>query len=371
MSMKTLYLSAAVAVVMTGCKPSDGTFELSGRIVGDTTGVVVLIQEGQSRFDALTSPITEGRFHVDGNPLKSPEVFSLIVEKPGQSIWDPSPIFISPGDRIEVDLDPEDFDKSVVRGARLNDEFVKYRRTIKYYGEEELDRLKEERKKASAANDTVALNDIDVRGRALFAELDQAKAGRAYEYIKANHSSFVAAYALYDNRQRLSAAQTDELVGLLDEGLHGSKYVYGVVNKDRNQPGKRADDFTLKDSRGNEVVFSEFARGRVVLLEFWASWCAPCRAANPKLEEIYQKYRGRGFEIVGISQDRDMQTLRQSIEKDGVTFTNLLDVNGYDAVDKLYNTGMLPANVLIDKNGIVVAREINLSELENGIEKLL
>jgi thiol-disulfide isomerase/thioredoxin len=369
--MKRFFISTIVAVIMTGCSPSDGTFELSGRIVGDTTGVVVLIQEGQSRFDALTSPITEGRFHIDGNPLKSPEVFSLIVEKPGQSIWTPFHIIISPGDRIKVDFNTDNPEESFVKGAGLNDEFLRYRSRAALYGEEELDRLKEERKKASAANDTVALNDIDVRGRALFSELNQAKADKAYEYIKANPKSFVAAYALYDSRERLSAEQIDELVGLLDESLHGSKYVYGVVNKDRNRPGKKADDFTLKDSRGNDFVFSEFSKGKVILLEFWASWCGPCRKANPGLEELYRKYKDCGFEIIGISQDRDMEILKQSMEKDGITFTNLLDVNGYDAVDKLYNTQRLPSNVLIDRNGMVVLRDVDLSGLENEIVKLL
>ncbi len=215
------------------------------------------------------------------------------------------------------------------------------------------------------------MKEIDSRVEALFTEVDRDRVQKVYEYVKANPASFVSAYALYDNRNRLSTAQLEELTGVLDERLHVSKYVYGVVSGDRNQTGKRADDFTLKDTRGRDVVFSEFSKGKVVLLEFWASWCAPCRAANPKLEEIYRKYKERGFEILGISEDNDMEVLRQSIEKDGITFTNLLDVAGNDAVDYIYNLQKMPTNVLIDRNGMVVAREIKLAELENEILKLL
>ena len=369
--MKKFFLSAIVLSVLAGCRQADGTFELSGNIVGDTTGVVVLIQVGQSRHDALFSPIEKGKFHIEGYSLKSPEVFSLIVEKPGQSVWKPSPVFISPGDRIKVELNPDDFAASVIEGARLNDEFTKYRNTVALYRQEELLPLREAFDKARVANDTTAMKEIDSRVEALFTEVDRDRVQKVYEYVKANPASFVSAYALYDNRNRLSTAQLEELTGVLDERLHVSKYVYGVVSGDRNQTGKRADDFTLKDTRGRDVVFSEFSKGKVVLLEFWASWCAPCRAANPKLEEIYRKYKERGFEILGISEDNDMEVLRQSIEKDGITFTNLLDVACNDAVDYIYNLQKMPTNVLIDRNGMVVAREIKLAELENEILKLL
>lgn len=371
MSVKGFLLCAVIAISMIGCKPSDSTFEVSGSVVGDTTGVVVLIQEGQSRFDALTSPITEGKFHIAGIPLTSPEVFSLIVERPGQMMWDPSPVFISPGDNVEVALDSENPDKSVIRGASLNDEFSQYRSSVESYREDELDALREAFDKARAVNDTIAIDEINGRGRALSAEISEARLGKVYEYVEANPASFVSAYALYDNRHSLSTEQIEELTGMLDESVQGSKYVYGVVSGDRNQPGQPADDFTLKDSQNKEVVFSAFAEGKVVLLEFWASWCVPCRAANPKLEELYGKYKDRGFEILGISADRDVQTLRQSIEKDGLTFTNLMDVSGVNSVGYIYNMQMVPTSVLIDRNGMVVARDLNLTQLEDEILKLL
>ena len=156
----------------------------------------------------------------------------------------------------------------------------------------------------------------------------------------------------------------------MDKNLYNSKYINNIVNANRNQRGTKANDFTLNDSQNKEIVFSKFSKDKVVLIEFWASWCGPCREANPKLEEIYQKYKGKGFEILGISLDYDIKTLQKSIETDQITWTNLLDIKGSKSVKELYTQSALPANILIDRNGIIVARNIS-STLEDEIIKLL
>ena len=357
-------------ILLTGCKQVDNKFELSGNVIGDTDGIVVLIQVGQSRFDAETSPILDGKFHITGS-LEYPEKFSLMTEKPDQRMFSPITIFIAPNDNIEIELNTENIEKSVIKGSLVNDEFQRYFNAVDGYVDDQVNQWIAEYKKAEEINDTLRMNELEIQESVLYDEIKKIRAKRAYEYIKTNPKSFVSAYSLYEYRETLDAKQIDELLGLLDKSLHNSRYIYNIVNADRNQPGIKASDFTLKDLQNNEIVFSKFSKDKVILLDFWASWCSPCRKSIPTLEKIYQQYKDRGFEILGISQDRDMQTLQKTIETDQISWTNLLDVKGINAVTHLYNCSSLPSNILIDRHGIVVARNVNLSDIENEIVKLL
>ena len=368
--MNKFCVTSLFLLSVTGCKHVDNKFELSGIIIGDTTGVVVLIQSGQSRFDADTSLIIGGKFHITGH-REYPEVFSLMTEKSNQRMFSPIRIFISPGDKIEIELNTENTEKSVVKGSLINDEFQVYRNMVEEYGNDQIDLLEAAYNRAAEIKDTLKMKEIEVQENILYEELEKVRTQKAYEYIKANPKSFVSAYSLYDYRKTLNVEQIDELLSLLDKNLYKSKYIYNIVNADRNQPGTKAADFTLKDTQNKEIVFSKFSKDKVVLLDFWASWCGPCRAANPKLEKIYQQYKDEGFEILGISQDRDIQTLQKSIEIDQITWVNLLDIKGDKSVSNLYNRTSLPANILIDRNGIVIARNVGLSDLESEIVKLL
>ena len=367
--MKKLCILSLVLLAVTSFKQIDNKFEISGKIIGDTTGIVVLSQIGQNRFDADTSLVVDGKFNITGN-REYPEAFSLMTEKPNQRLFIPLSIFISPGDIIEIELNTENIEKSVVKGSFLNDEFQRYLNGVEIYRNAQVDQLNAEYEKAKETNETLRMNELKIQIDTIFAELRKIRTQKVYEYIKANPKSFVSAYSLYNNRENLSTQQIDELLNLLDKNLYNSKYIYNIVNADRNQPGTKASDFMLKDAQNNEVVFSSFAKDKVVLMDFWASWCGPCRVANPILEKIYQQYKDKGFEILGISQDRDIQTLQESIEKDRITWINLLDTIGNKSVKELYNISSLPANLLIDKNGTIVARNVGLSDMEE-IVKLL
>ena len=368
--MKRLSIIPLVFLTVASCKHADNKFELSGKIIGDTTGIVVLIQSGQHRFDADTSPIVGGKFHIKGN-REHPEAFSLMTEKPNQRMFSPIRIFISPGDKIEIELNTENIEMSVIKGSLLNDEFQRYLNDVEMYGNDQFDRLRAKYEKAIEIKDTLKINALKIQINTFFEDIEKVRTQKAYEYIKSNPKSFIAAYSLYTYREDFDAPKIDELLSLLDKSLYKSKYIYNIINADRNRHGTKASDFTLKDTQNKEVNFFTFSKDKVILLDFWASWCGPCRVANPKLEKIYQQYRDKGFEILGISQDRDMQTLQKSIEIDQITWINLLDIKGEKSVSNLYNCTSLPANILIDRNDIVAARNVSLSDLENEIVKLL
>ena len=135
--------------------------------------------------------------------------------------------------------------------------------------------------------------------------------------------------------------------------------------------GQPAPDITLPDTTGHALSLQDM-RGKVVLIDFWASWCKPCRMNNPNLVALREKFDGKDFEILGVSIDKSKDDWIKAIRKDGLTWKQVLDPGGWDAQSTAnYGVDAIPASFLIDKTGVI--RGINLEgrELEGTIRKLL
>lgn len=135
--------------------------------------------------------------------------------------------------------------------------------------------------------------------------------------------------------------------------------------------GKNAPDFTQRDVSGKEVSLKDF-KSRIILLDFWASWCGPCRADNPDLAAIYARYKDKGFEIISISLDSNKKNWVDAIKQDKLAWTHLSDLNLFNnKVVRKYHINSIPANFLIDKEGKVIAKDLRKSELNTLLSKLL
>jgi peroxiredoxin len=131
-----------------------------------------------------------------------------------------------------------------------------------------------------------------------------------------------------------------------------------IKNLDVTQVGKPFVDFTMNDVQGNAVKLSSY-KGKYVLLEFWASWCGPCRAENPNLREQYAKFKDKGFNILGVSLDDKEDRWKKALEKDNLPWTQLSDLKGWqNAAAVQYGVRAIPANFLISPEGKIIARDL-------------
>lgn len=132
--------------------------------------------------------------------------------------------------------------------------------------------------------------------------------------------------------------------------------------------GEKAKEISLPNQSGKQVTLSSL-KGKVVLIDFWASWCGPCRRTMPDLKKLYEKYKDKGFEIYGVSLDADAAAWKRAIKTDGITWTQVNDAPGKVAGD--WNINYIPQTYLIDKTGKIVAAEPSHEELEALLQKLL
>ena len=144
-----------------------------------------------------------------------------------------------------------------------------------------------------------------------------------------------------------------------------------VEKLERVQAGQPIIDFTQNDPEGNPVSLSQLAEGKLLLVDFWASWCPDCRKANPDVVAAYQRFHDQGFDVLGVSFDTNKESWLAAIEKDGLTWTQVSDLQGWNnAAGTLYSIAFIPQNALI-KDGMIVARNLEGEELSKEIERQL
>lgn len=136
------------------------------------------------------------------------------------------------------------------------------------------------------------------------------------------------------------------------------------------QPGNQAPEISLPDKDGKIVLLSSL-RGKVVLIDFWASWCGPCRRDNPEIVKMYNRFKGKGFDIFGVSLDRDASAWLGAIEKDGLVWTQVSDLKYWQSEGaKAYGVSSIPHTALIDRDGIIIARKLRGKVLESKLEEI-
>ena len=135
--------------------------------------------------------------------------------------------------------------------------------------------------------------------------------------------------------------------------------------------GQFAPEISLPSPDGKEIALSSL-KGKLVLIDFWASWCGPCRKEMPNVIKIYSKFKNKGFEIYGVSLDQDKEKWMQAITKDGINWPQVSDLKYWDNVAaRIYNVQGIPYTVLIDKDGKIIAKNLRGQELEKKIAEVL
>jgi len=173
--------------------------------------------------------------------------------------------------------------------------------------------------------------------------------------------SFVTAYFLSINviemnqgslTANLLKTYYDRLAKPVKNSWYGEKIIEELAKRKVAIPGTEAFNFTKSDLNGRPLSLSSF-RGKYVLLDFWGSWCVPCRKGNPHLKELYFRYKEKGFDIIGIAADNNTENAwRKAVEKDGLPWHHIL----IDDLETVYNITSYPTKILMDKQGIIIGR---------------
>jgi thiol-disulfide isomerase/thioredoxin len=230
----------------------------------------------------------------------------------------------------------------------------------------------EEYEKASQKNDQKKINEIQGK----FEKEERDLISQIKQMLPEMGTSFVAVFAA----NNFLNAQTDlplleDLSNRLEQGNSSAKYaqafIAGIKRIKGISVGDIAPDFTLDSPEGTKVSLSSL-RGKFVLLDFWASWCGPCRRENPNVVRLYEQYKGKNFEIYGVSLDKEKDAWLKAIQDDNLTWVHGSDLKYWSSdVAVKYGINGIPATYLLDQEGRVIAKNLRGNELKKKLEEIL
>jgi peroxiredoxin len=196
-----------------------------------------------------------------------------------------------------------------------------------------------------------------------------------YSFIKKNPTSVIAAYTLSYYCKLWGKDTISALYNSFSKEVKQTSFgkkIFTFLSLNRNiKIGDKFVDFSQKDTSGKLVKLSNI-KSNCILLEFWGSWCGPCREENPSLVKIYNEFKQKGFEILGVASETNKQQWTTAIKSDGLNWINVTDYKGGDNnAAMIYGVSGYPSNFLIDKNGTIIAKDVYGDDLRNWLLKIL
>ena len=379
--MKTQIIFIIIIALSFSCKPSasksEGNYEVIVKANGVYDGLrayLMKIENGRNRTATDTAITFNGGFVFKGE-IKGAEMRALAVD----GIRGQTSIFIEPG-IIQVELYKDSIHKSKVEGTYNNSVFNDYKN--KYQEKiESINAIKTEF--LNAKKNTKDLKELQKKRDSLRIQLKNF----GYEFIETNTDSDFSLYVLegltsqkgFDVELASNAFKSIE-ASIKTKNESNQQISNRIKQKIESNPNKakikigmQAPDFTAPNPQGKQITLSEI-KGKVTIVDFWASWCKPCRIENPNLVKLYDKYHSKGLEIISVSLERANQKdiWIEAINKDQLNWYNVSNLKFWqDPIAQSYSVNSIPATFILDENGTVVAERLRGVELEAKIKSLL
>jgi len=369
--MRKIVVALSILCFLVACNSAPEGYVVKGELRGDVeNGTKVFLKTTDSLRRAMveidTAVVENGQFTFSGT-VDMPELHYIFID----GIRGNAPIILENGDiRFKAQQDSLSF--ADLKGTLQNELFMDYleeSRTLSSMSRS----MNEEFRKANAARDTVAVMAL----REEYMELQERAKNYELEFVKENPNALISALVLekFLTAKTVPVQQIDSLFQSFSPEIKSTKPGKRIIELLKNAKataiGTQAPEFSGPTPDGDQLALNE-VKGKVTLIDFWAAWCKPCRMENPNIVSVYQKYKDKGLNVVGVSLDRKKEDWLNAIESDGLEWNHISHLQYFqDPIAQLYNVNAIPAAFLLDENGVIIAKDLRGPALEEKVAELL
>ncbi|TPG67273.1 TlpA disulfide reductase family protein [Hymenobacter nivis] len=366
--MKTLLCSCLLLAPGLALAQTSFPFTIKGKIGHLNVPAKIYLMRGTEVTDSAT--FKNGAFELKGTS-DVPQAVDLLVKRDGKlgngmnGPTRPLRLFLEPTPIVITS--PDSMQNARVTGGPVVADYQRLQAALKPVYD-----------KREAVGARIHSAEVAARMQGQFDALNKEEQQVQQDFIKANPNSWVSLYALTGSMRAVPQYAVEgplyeALSPALKNSPDGRRYGAMMQGLKAVAIGAQAPNFSQKTPDGKLVSLADY-RGKYVLVDFWASWCKPCRQENPAVIKIYEAYKGRNFDILGVSLDSEEGRAKwlKAIQDDYLPWTNVSDLRGTEnAAAQTYQVNAVPQNFLIDPNGKIVATNLRGEELQAALAKFL
>jgi len=377
---KILLVITAITVLISCNKAGENEYIVTGTIKGIADGKTAIL-EVQDETGALkpvdTVKIEKEKFTFKGN-AKEPEMYLLSIE----TVSDKLPFILENGD-IEMTINKDSIGITKITGTYNNEELNSYKAKGMAIQKKMMKFQKDNTAKMNQAQqtkDTVVMNGL----RKEYSKFQEEFITQSDAYVASHPKAFISALIIEGmfNQMAPDIDKITKFYNGLDKEVkdtkHGKKIkkqldalTKPVAAVENVGVGTAAPDFSAPSPEGKTVSLKQ-SMGKVTVVDFWASWCKPCRAENPNMVALYKEFHAKGLNIVGVSLDDDATKWKDAIAKDMLTWTHVSNLKNFqDPIAALYSIKSIPSTFILDASGKIVAKDLRGAELKAKVAELL
>jgi len=361
---KVIYLIISAVLISCSSKPH---YTIKGKIAGSDSITFYLQKRDAGKIVSIDSAVSrKGSFIIKGGVVDHPQMIQLVA---GNSRKRTS--FYLENSEITVTGSLDSLYKAKISGSKTQDEYNTLIDSNKPLSDA-YSKINLKYQAASQAGDAANIAILEKRADSIQTEMLNLEK----KFVKTHPSSYISPSIIVSLSYEMEAHEIESMINGLDTSITALPEIKSLKEKVAVMKtvavGQKAPDFTMNDINGSPVTLSSKIGSKLLLIDFWAAWCNPCRQENPNVVKIYNEFHKKGFDVFGVSLDNSKEAWVKAIADDKLTWTHVSDLQrGNNAAAKLYSVNSIPSNFLLDETGKIIGRNLRGEALYNKVSEVL